>query len=607
MEAGKERCKPTAAFMAFGTKGDVYPIAAIAAAFASDQRRYNVVFITHSAFRNLAAHLSTKNVECALISSPPVLSLAENDRIKGYQALSFSVQKQIIIREHRQECFSVMERIYGAGPNVEGNFVVINFFALEGWNLAELFQVRCVVAAPYIVPYSAPSSFERQFRCEFPLLFKYLEEAPVETVSWNDVIHWMWPLFSEDWGSWRSNELNLSRLPFTDPVTGLPMWHYRLPSPLLLYGFSREVVECPDYWPSNARICGFWFLPPAWQFSCNSYKEIFDPVSCDSQEGKDQACSIHSGFRSFLKISESMPLVFVGLSSIGSMGFLKNPRAFLHILQAILEVTRYRFILFSAGYEPLESAAQAIAVEEYQSSDQQETSEDGIFLFSRRLFCFSGSVPYTWLFRRCAAVIHHGGSGSTAAALHAGIPQVLCPFMHDQFYWAERMFWLGVAPEPVKRSLLLPAQIDDTSIREGASMLSHALDYALSSQIRSRAQEISERISHEDFHTRKKIGGGHESGGLDYLDAPVLQAGFVSKDSILQWYHRLGSFPDKLSARSTKCIFLGYSRTQKVPNFLFTIFFNFAADSCPFRVLSHCFIRLSCTSDSLFEGLHSSS
>ncbi|XP_020270340.1 uncharacterized protein LOC109845499 isoform X2 [Asparagus officinalis] len=34
-----------------------------------------------------------------------------------------------------------------------GDFIVINFFALEGWSLAELYQVQCVVAAPYVLPY----------------------------------------------------------------------------------------------------------------------------------------------------------------------------------------------------------------------------------------------------------------------------------------------------------------------------------------------------------------------------------------------------------------------------------------------------------------------
>ena len=46
------------------------------------------------------------------------------------------------------------------------------------------------------------------------------------------------------------------------------------------------------------------------------------------------------------------------------------------------------------------------------------------------------------------AVLHHGGSGTTAAALHAGCPQVVCPFIFDQFGWAERVEWAGVGARP---------------------------------------------------------------------------------------------------------------------------------------------------------------
>ncbi|CAA7030584.1 unnamed protein product [Microthlaspi erraticum] len=54
-------------------------------------------------------------------------------------------------------------------------------------------------------PYSPPSGFERQFRKELPDLYKYLKEA-IGKVSWSDVTHWMWPLFTEEWGSWRYEE-----------------------------------------------------------------------------------------------------------------------------------------------------------------------------------------------------------------------------------------------------------------------------------------------------------------------------------------------------------------------------------------------------------------
>ena len=53
-------------------------------------------------------------------------------------------------------------------------------------------------------------------------------------------------------------------------------------------------------------------------------------------------------------------------------------------------------------------------------------------------------VSYDVLFPRVAAVVHHGGAGTTAAAARAGIPQVITPMFGDQFYWATRMVDLGV-------------------------------------------------------------------------------------------------------------------------------------------------------------------
>ncbi|CAJ1963621.1 unnamed protein product [Sphenostylis stenocarpa] len=486
-----ERRKPKAVFMAFGTKGDVYPLAAIAAAFACDQNQYDVMLITHSAHESLSTHLAQKYVQFWPVSSPPVLCADQTDT-EGNVESSFFLQKRKITRDHRLECYSLIERIFGDGPSLDGDLIVINFFALEGWSLAESFCVRCFVAAPYVVPYSAPSTFESHFQIELPLLYKYLIDAPSGKVCWKDVIHWMWPLFTEHWGSWRNDVLHLSPCPFTDPVTGIPTWHDRPQSPLVMYGFSKEVVECPAYWPSKVLVSGFWFLPIEWQFTCKKCRDISVHDSSGHQYAKDDLCPSHLELQNFIKTTP----IFIGLSSIGSMGFLKDPYAFICVLQTVLSTTDYRFILFTAGYEPLESIVRTIATE--ASFETTNWSEDCVPLCDGRLLCFSGSVPYGWLFPKCAAVIHHGGSGTTAAALQAGTPQVVCPFVLDQFYWAERMHWLGVSPEPLGRNHLLPDRNDNTSIQEAARLLSLAIHDALSSTVKARAAEVAERISHQD-------------------------------------------------------------------------------------------------------------
>jgi hypothetical protein len=77
-----------------------------------------------------------------------------------------------------------------------------------------------------------------------------------------------------------------------------------------------------------------------------------------------------------------------------SMGFLRNPKAFLMVLKIAIEMMNCRFILFSSGYEPLDSAIQSIASSKAESSEGVAVapSGDSTILFNDRLFCFSGLV-----------------------------------------------------------------------------------------------------------------------------------------------------------------------------------------------------------------------
>jgi sterol 3beta-glucosyltransferase len=59
------------------------------------------------------------------------------------------------------------------------------------------------------------------------------------------------------------------------------------------------------------------------------------------------------------------------------------------------------------------------------------------------------SAPHGWLFPRMAAIVHHGGVGTTHEALRSGRPQVIVPFFGDQPFWADRVHELGVSPPPV--------------------------------------------------------------------------------------------------------------------------------------------------------------
>lgn len=59
------------------------------------------------------------------------------------------------------------------------------------------------------------------------------------------------------------------------------------------------------------------------------------------------------------------------------------------------------------------------------------------------------SAPHDWFLPRCSMLIHHGGAGTVAAALRAGMPQVIVPFMTDQPFWARRVHAAGAGPKPI--------------------------------------------------------------------------------------------------------------------------------------------------------------
>jgi vancomycin aglycone glucosyltransferase len=68
-------------------------------------------------------------------------------------------------------------------------------------------------------------------------------------------------------------------------------------------------------------------------------------------------------------------------------------------------------------------------------------------------------APHALLFPRTAVVIHHGGSGTTASALRAGVPQVLLPLILDQFHHAHRLHLAGIAPRPVPMEKVTPTEL----------------------------------------------------------------------------------------------------------------------------------------------------
>ena len=98
----------------------------------------------------------------------------------------------------------------------------------------------------------------------------------------------------------------------------------------------------------------------------------------------------------------------------------------------------------------------------------------------------TGSIPHSWLFPRMAAVVHHGGVGTTAAGLAAGVPSIITPFFADQPFWGQRVYALGVGPQPIRRRQLTVGRLVE------------ALERVMSDKVmREKAAALGERIRAE--------------------------------------------------------------------------------------------------------------
>ena len=101
------------------------------------------------------------------------------------------------------------------------------------------------------------------------------------------------------------------------------------------------------------------------------------------------------------------------------------------------------------------------------------------------LFYFD-AVPHDWLFPRCKSVIHHGGVGTTAASLRAGIPNIIVPHAIDQPFWGKRVAAIGAGPAPIDLAHL------------SVETLAAAFAQANSPALRARAHELGRLIRAED-------------------------------------------------------------------------------------------------------------
>jgi sterol 3beta-glucosyltransferase len=102
------------------------------------------------------------------------------------------------------------------------------------------------------------------------------------------------------------------------------------------------------------------------------------------------------------------------------------------------------------------------------------------------------SIPHSWLFRQGYCVIHHGGLGTTASALKAGVPAIVIPHVLDQYLWANKIYELNAGPKPVSCK-----DLTESNLIEVIDTLKRNYN-----EISSSVKAISEKINNEDGLTK---------------------------------------------------------------------------------------------------------
>jgi UDP:flavonoid glycosyltransferase YjiC (YdhE family) len=195
----------------------------------------------------------------------------------------------------------------------------------------------------------------------------------------------------------------------------------------VIHGFSPRVIPPPPDWGAHIHTRGYWLL-------------------------KEDEWQPPDDLTRFLEAGS--PPVFIGFGSMT----VRDPQA---LTTTVLEAARLagqRLILSSGwggiGGRDLPDYAFPI---EY--------------------------APYDWLFPRMAAIVHHGGSGTTGLGLRSGVPSLVVPFGVDQPFWGKRVAALGAGPKPVPFKRLTATRlaeairlaVTDDSMRKNAAALGAAL------------------------------------------------------------------------------------------------------------------------------------
>ncbi|KAI9018738.1 hypothetical protein CLU79DRAFT_760165 [Phycomyces nitens] len=273
--------------------------------------------------------------------------------------------------------------------------------AMVGVHMAEKLRV------PYFRAFPMPMTRTRSFPHPFAT-----PNSPKGRL-YNDMTyvlfdHAVWRAIAKRTNDFRQQVLSLS------PTTYEKLEVWKIP---YLYCFSQSIVPSPLDWMDWIHCTGYWFL---------------DNAQADWKPSDK--------LRSFLDAPDNRPIVYIGFGSI----IVADPQEITRVIVEATLLSNVRAIVSQGWSARLQDKSEGRTTTDTSLNTNSQDTEDSILNRYPDTIMSLKSVPHDWLFPQIRAVVHHGGAGTTAAGLRAGVPTIVKPFFADQFFWGERVEEMGI-------------------------------------------------------------------------------------------------------------------------------------------------------------------
>ncbi|MCX8515669.1 MAG: glycosyltransferase [Alphaproteobacteria bacterium] len=413
-----------------GTRGDVEPFIALAQALQASG--HHVTICAPVSFKSA---ILTEDIPYVYMNNglPKIVQSEGGRQIMESSASILAYIKsgvqasRLLIPSYRRQ----VNEAWQAAKRVNPDLIIFNHVAIYGHHIAREMHIPAIAAisSPILVPTDdVPHLLFPQLKLgRYYNRWTYWAFLKIVSLSTRRFI-----------AQWQQRN-GLSAIPHTINYYVPSVTHQQ---PLLVFHhYSPALSPRASDWPSNILITGWWFR--------RQQASNWSPPKALVAFIKKGPPPIYIGFGSMTATHKTMKRV---ISEIGKM----------------LATTPWRAVI-----------GQGWSRHDWQELLNDPATKDKIFQLDE--------VPHGWLFPKMAAIVHHGGAGTTAAAIRAGKPSIICPFFADQHYWARRVRdqQVGLGPLPLKKIT--------------AKKLTHALTMVISDKnmVRNTAT-LSKKIEKED-------------------------------------------------------------------------------------------------------------